>query len=60
MYTSNAEWPAGTVSGTITTKDEHDTLERAKAVCDRLESEGLGGEGSVFPIRTWVVDTGEE
>jgi hypothetical protein len=37
-----------------TTSDEHDTREQAQAVCDMLEREGFGGEGKMFPVKTWV------
>jgi len=53
-YTSNARWPEGTVSGMLTTRDTHSTLEGAKSVCARLRDEGFGGMGVIFPISTWV------
>lgn len=51
-YQSNAEWPDETGIG-ITT-DTHYSYEAASGVCDILEEEGLGGDGEVFPLRTWV------
>ncbi|MGE4191827.1 MAG: hypothetical protein AB7E51_00410 [Pseudodesulfovibrio sp.] len=59
-YTSNAEWPdsvAGMCKPNIST-DTHPSREHAQAVCDRLQKEGLGGEGEVYPIRTWVEEIG--
>ena len=56
-YFSNAQWPEGPVSqaraNDITT-DSHNTESAAKAVCNMLERDGLGGEGKIFPIKTWV------
>lgn len=48
-FVSNAEWPNGEV-----TTDRHGTREQAQAVCDGLERMGYGGDGLVFPVRTWV------
>ena len=55
-YTSNALWPAVVAAshGVSITKDDHDTIEQARAVCSMLEREGLGGERKVFPVSTWV------
>jgi hypothetical protein len=59
MWTSKAEWPKGTISQSrandITT-DDHPTEAQARAVCRMLERDGLGGEGKIFPVRTWVED----
>lgn len=61
MFTSNAEWPEGTISGSTTSQDIHQTEEAAKAVCDMLEVQGFGGEGKIAPIKTWVArETVEE
>jgi len=55
MYKSCAEWPEGTVSepGNIT-KDSHHEKGQARSVCNLLRLQGFGGEGKVFPVRTWV------
>ena len=59
-WTSNAQWPQGSVrqarAGDRTT-DFHLTESAARAVCRMLERDGLGGEGKVFPLRTWVEHT---
>jgi len=59
-WTSNAQWPEGSIcqrrAGDKTT-DSHLTEAAARAVCRMLERDGLGGEGKVFPLRTWVEDT---
>jgi len=59
MYHSNAEWPVDERLPSLknsdnTTMDKHDTKEQAVAVCRMLEQQGFGGEGIIFPIRTWV------
>lgn len=54
MWNSNAEWPVGTCSDTTITTDTHQYKEQAQAVCDLLERMGFGGDGKVFPVRTWV------
>ena len=55
---SFAKWPAGSIvqkrADDVTT-DQHLTESAAKAVCKMLERDGLGGEGKVFPLETWVV-----
>lgn len=55
-WTSNAEWPDSIRLGCTTnaSKDYHDSKEFAEAICRRLEREGFGGGGTIFPIRTWV------
>ena len=54
-FRSCAEWPKGTVSETDNiTRDNHDTQAQAEGVCDRLRTEGFGGEHKIFPIRTWT------
>jgi hypothetical protein len=49
-----AIWPKALVikveSHTDTTEDYHDSYEEAKAVKDKLLSEGFGGESEYFPI----------
>ncbi len=42
-----------------TTKDQHETKEQAKAVCEALEREGLGGEKIWFPTKTWIEERKE-
>lgn len=54
-YTSNAQWPLGTLAfNEDCTQDDHETKEQAQGVCDMLNKYGFGGDGDVFPIRTWV------
>ena len=51
-WKSFARWPHS--DDTHMTVDKHDTKEQAEAVCKRLGEEGWGGEGKIFPIKTWV------
>lgn len=51
-FKSHATWPPET--GVTHSDDNHPTAEHAQAVCDRLVKEGFGGDGMVFPIKTWV------
>lgn len=54
-FRSCAEWPDAPPSRpTSVSTDDHDTESQALAVCGMLERDGLGGEGRVFPLRTWV------
>ena len=56
-WKSCAEWPAGALhlaSDDNTTRDGHDTEDAAQSVCRALERGGLGGDGVLFPVRTWV------
>jgi len=56
-WTSNAEWPKGSIiqdRANDQSIDYHLTEPAARAVCRMLERDGLGGEGKIFPIRTWV------
>ncbi len=48
-FTSNAEWPHVKPS-----YDNHFSHEQAQAVCNGLELRGFGGDGQVFPVKTWV------
>ena len=60
-WTSNAQWPEGAIvqrRATDKTIDYHETEMAAQAVCRMLERDGLGGEGKVFPLRTWVEHVG--
>lgn len=52
-YKSKALWPEGTIAYNPS-EDSHDTESAAFHVCKRLEKEGFGGDGKIFPIRTWV------
>lgn len=55
-YTSNAKWPSEIklfVEDNITT-DKHDSIGAAECVCAALQRDGFGGQGKVFPVRTWV------
>ena len=59
-FKSNALWPEGAVRqkrAKNKTCDFHETEAAASAVCRMLERDGLGGEGKIFPIKTWVEDT---
>jgi len=55
VFTSCAEWPkdAGLYCQNPT-KDTHATWKAADAVCRRLMRDGFGGDGEIFPVRTWV------
>lgn len=55
-WKSFAQWPVGTIAGSdddIST-DTHDTEAQAKAVCRMLRWDGFGGQGKIFPVRTWT------
>jgi len=53
--TSNAQWPQDSTFGTIAdSSDIHDTYIDACTACAKLEKDGFGGSGVVFPIRTWI------
>lgn len=59
-WTSNAQWPKGSICqrrANDKTTDSHLTEAAAGAVCRMLARDGLGGEGKVFPLRTWVENT---
>ncbi len=45
-------WPDDAMVGE--TEDGHDTYEQARAVCDMLERDGLGGRHKFFPLWTRV------
>lgn len=51
-WQSVVEWPKGMALAQST--DTHDTLEQAEAVIDIIKRDGMGGEGKIFPVRTWV------
>lgn len=58
-YQSNALWAAAEALcvspyGDNISTDTHDTFEQAIGVCKGLERHGFGGDGKVFPLRTWV------
>lgn len=55
-YVSNAKWSDEVSTGTLdnVSKDYHRTEEQAENVCRMLKKRGLGGEGKIFPIKTWV------
>ena len=54
-YKSCAKWPEGTCpySNDVTRVVEYNE-DVAKGVCRALEQNGYGGEGKVFPFKTWV------
>ena len=59
-WTSCAQWPKGSIvqrRSNDQTFDFHLTEAAARAVCRMLERDGLGGEGKIFPLRTWVEHT---
>lgn len=59
-WRSCARWPKGTLSACDppdTSDDTHDTRDQAVAVCFMLRRDGLGGNGTVFPLETWIEDT---
>lgn len=56
-YKSLAQWPAGTVYVGNTdniTEDFHYSETEAKGVCRALEKTGFGGDGKIFPVKTWT------
>ena len=55
-YRSVVLWPDEVSTGKIPNEstDEHRSREAAEYVCKRLEREGLGLRGEIFPIRTRV------
>ncbi|MDZ8119532.1 hypothetical protein [Pontiella agarivorans] len=58
-FRSHAQWPEGSVmqkKAKDHTMDCHATEAAAQAICRMLERDGLGGEGKIFPIKTWVED----
>ena len=59
LWTSNAEWPAGTCPSDRS-DDTHATRRAAEAVCSILIKEGFGGNRRVFPLRTWVEPKGSK
>jgi hypothetical protein len=61
-WQSHALWPGGTVTdnfGKCESHDNHYSKKEAEIVCKMLERDGLGGEGNVFPIKTWVTGYNE-
>lgn len=57
MFSSCASWPKGTAEfSNDVTRDENGSWEQADTICSRLRREGFGGDGKVFPLRTWVED----
>lgn len=54
-YKSCAKWPEGTCdfSNNVTRVVEPDKV-AAEIVCKKLERSGFGGEGKVFPLKTWI------
>ena len=63
MYQSNAKWPLDAYKGPYgdgISTDKHRSMAAAQAVCDGLKREGLGGEGKLFPLETWVTKLPEQ
>jgi hypothetical protein len=59
-FISHAQWPEGVIRqkrANDHTIDVHATEEACRAVCRMLERDGLGGEGKIFPLKTWIEDT---
>ncbi len=40
--------------GDCISTDTHDSEDEARWACRMLQREGFGGDGKVFPLRTWV------
>lgn len=63
-YISHAIWPkdAGIHLGNEDNEstDTHGSREAAEAVCQMLEDRGFGGDGNVFPVKTWVTPESPE
>ena len=55
-YRSIVLWPDEVSTGKTPneSRDTHPSREAAEIVCRRIEREGLGGEGKVFPLSTRV------
>jgi len=55
-YHSNAQWPDCVALGTSdnSSTDSHYTKKEAESICKMLERDGFGGDGLIFPIKTWV------
>ncbi len=55
-WRSCAKWPINvtTTFPNNVSKDTHDTKEQAEGVCSLLHKDGLGGNGKIFPLTTWV------
>ena len=55
-YMSHAEWPKGTFPHCHdhTTDTHGNNKDGAEGACSLLHEHGAGGNGRVFPIRTWV------
>jgi hypothetical protein len=56
-WLSCAEWPPGTLcnaDGSDLSTDTHMTEEQALSISKALRRTGFGGEGKVFPVRTWI------
>lgn len=59
-YLSCAEWPENTIGrNQKVTTDRHDSKEHADAVCKMLDRDGYGGEGKIFPLRTWTEEVND-
>jgi hypothetical protein len=59
MWLSIAEWPYPQVQLYNTdnsSTDRHDTRKQAESVCNMLEELGFGGDGEIFPIKTYVME----
>jgi hypothetical protein len=57
MWKSVILWPEEVSTGNdpnIST-DDHETAEMAISVCEAIKREGLGGEGKIFPLDTYVL-----
>jgi len=57
QYKSCAEWDSDIYAGMNRRNisiDSHYSRRAARAVCNSLENEGFGGDGILFPLRTWT------
>lgn len=59
LFKSCAQWPFTLEVGSEDhiTKDLHYTRKEAECICSLLEKEGFGGEGKIFPIKTWIEES---
>lgn len=63
-FTSHAKWPTGAGINLGNTENEstdtHGDRESAETVCRMLQERGFGGDGQMFPLRTWVTSDEDE
>ncbi len=57
MFKSCAKWPKEVYTnkyGNSISTDKHFSEDEAHAVCRGLMTDGFGGDGKYFPLKTWV------